>query len=48
MAVAATVDAYRRLDVLVNNAGRHDFRITTDVTEEDGTKASPSTLAGGA
>ena len=23
-----------RLDVLVNNAGRHDFRITTDVTED--------------
>ena len=33
-AVAATVDAYSRLDVLVNNAGRHDFRVTTDVTEE--------------
>jgi NAD(P)-dependent dehydrogenase (short-subunit alcohol dehydrogenase family) len=33
-AVAATFDAYGRLDVLVNNAGRHDFRVTTDVTEE--------------
>ncbi|MCX6395171.1 MAG: SDR family NAD(P)-dependent oxidoreductase [Propionibacteriales bacterium] len=34
-AVAATVAAYGRLDVLVNNAGRHDFRITTDVTEDE-------------
>lgn len=33
-AVAAAVDAFGRLDVLVNNAGRHDFRITTEVTEE--------------
>ena len=34
-AVAATVEAYGRLDVLVNNAGRHDFRVTTDVTEAE-------------
>jgi len=34
-AVAAAVDAYERLDVLVNNAGRHDFRRTVEVTEED-------------
>jgi len=34
-AVAAAVDAYGRLDVLVNNAGRHDFRITTEVTEQE-------------
>lgn len=34
-AVAAAVDAYGRLEVLVNNAGRHDFRVTTDVTEDE-------------
>ncbi|KAA1395950.1 SDR family NAD(P)-dependent oxidoreductase [Aeromicrobium ginsengisoli] len=34
-AVAAAVEAYGRLDVLVNNAGRHDFRRTADVTEEE-------------
>jgi len=33
-AVAAAVEAFGRLDVLVNNAGRHDFRITTEVTDE--------------
>ena len=33
-AVSATLAAFGRLDVLVNNAGRHDFRITTEVTEE--------------
>lgn len=34
MAVEEAVATYGRLDVLVNNAGRHDFRITTEVTEE--------------
>jgi NAD(P)-dependent dehydrogenase (short-subunit alcohol dehydrogenase family) len=33
-AVAAAVAEHGRLDVLVNNAGRHDFRITTDVTRD--------------
>jgi len=33
-AVAAAVAEYGRLDALVNNAGRHDFRITTAVTDE--------------
>lgn len=33
-AVAACVERFGRLDALVNNAGRHDFRRTTDVTEE--------------
>ena len=34
-AVAAAVAAYGRLDVVVNNAGRHDFRVTTEVTDEE-------------
>lgn len=34
-AVASAVAAYGGLDVLVNNAGRHDFRVTTDVTDEE-------------
>lgn len=33
-AVAGAVDAFGRLDVVVNNAGRHDFRISTEVTED--------------
>ncbi|MCW2854899.1 MAG: Oxidoreductase [Marmoricola sp.] len=34
-AVAAAVEAFGRLDVVVNNAGRHDFRVTTATTEEE-------------
>lgn len=33
-AVASAVASLGRLDVLVNNAGRHDFRVTTTVTDE--------------
>jgi meso-butanediol dehydrogenase/(S,S)-butanediol dehydrogenase/diacetyl reductase len=33
-AVAGAVGEFGRLDVVVNNAGRHDFRITTETTEE--------------
>ena len=33
-AVASAVGAFGGLDVLVNNAGRHDFRRTTEVTDE--------------
>ena len=34
-AVADAVAAFGHLDVLVNNAGRHDFRITTRTTDEE-------------
>ena len=33
--VAEAVAAFGQLDVLVNNAGRHDFRRTTEVTEQE-------------
>lgn len=33
-AVAGAVEAFGRLDVVVNNAGRHDFRISTEVTDD--------------
>jgi NAD(P)-dependent dehydrogenase (short-subunit alcohol dehydrogenase family) len=45
-AVAAAVNAYGRLDVLVNNAGRHDFRITTEVTEEQWSRDIAVNLSG--
>jgi NAD(P)-dependent dehydrogenase (short-subunit alcohol dehydrogenase family) len=45
-AVAAAVEAYGRLDVLVNNAGRHDFRITTEVTEEQWARDIATNLGG--
>ena len=45
-AVAAAVEAYGRLDVLVNNAGRHDFRITTEVTEEEWSRDIALNLGG--
>ena len=45
-AVATAVEAYGRLDVLVNNAGRHDFRSTTDVTEEEWSRDIALNLGG--
>jgi NAD(P)-dependent dehydrogenase (short-subunit alcohol dehydrogenase family) len=45
-AVAAAIDLYGRLDVLVNNAGRHDFRITTEVTEEQWSRDIAVNLGG--
>lgn len=33
-AVAAAVTLHGRLDALINNAGRHDFRVTTEVTDQ--------------
>jgi meso-butanediol dehydrogenase / (S,S)-butanediol dehydrogenase / diacetyl reductase len=45
-AVASAVDAHGRLDVLVNNAGRHDFRITTEVTEEQWSRDVAVNLGG--
>jgi len=45
-AVSSAVEAYGRLDVLVNNAGRHDFRITTEVTEEEWSRDIAVNLGG--
>ncbi len=45
-AVAAAVEAFGQLDVLVNNAGRHDFRLTADVTEEQWARDLAVNLSG--
>ncbi|MGA8256354.1 MAG: SDR family NAD(P)-dependent oxidoreductase [Nocardioides sp.] len=45
-AVSAGVEAFGRLDVLVNNAGRHDFRITTEVTEDEWARDLAVNLSG--
>lgn len=45
-AVATAVEQLGQLDVLVNNAGRHDFRITTEVTEEQWVRDVAVNLSG--
>lgn len=45
-AVAAAVAVNGRLDGLVNNAGRHDFRITTEVTDEQWNHDIATNLSG--